>query len=309
MSKRGALIASACALAAVAVGAWVFLAPRGMPASELAAPHQADLANGEAVFIAANCTGCHATPDQDDRLQLAGGLKLSSSFGDFVAPNISPDPRYGIGAWTEAEFVNALKRGVGRNGQHLYPSLPYPAYSKMTTADVRDLFAYLKTLPAVAKPTAPHDLRFPYTLRIGVGVWKALYFRPEEFKPDPGQSAAWNRGAYLAEGATHCAECHTPRDRLGGPIEDKRYAGAPSLEAGGRFANNITSHADGIGDWSEEDIASFLQTGQDRCFNEPAGMAAVLASTTRMSEEDVNALATYIRSLPPIPGGAEHKTC
>lgn len=309
MSKRGVLVVGACVLAAVVVAGWVFLAPRGLPASELAAAHRPDLANGEAVFIAANCSGCHAAPGQDDRLQLAGGLKLASSFGAFTAPNISSDPRHGIGGWSEREFVNALKRGVGRNGQHLYPSLPYPAYSRMTTADVRDLFAYLKTLPAVATPSAPHALRFPYNLRLGVGVWKALYFRPEEFKPDPTRSAAWNRGAYLAEGAAHCAECHTPRDAMGGPKLDQLYAGAPNLEAGGRYANNITPHADGIGDWSEEDIASFLQTGQDKCFNEPAGMAAVLASTTRMSEADVNALAAYIKALPPRPGGAEHKTC
>ena len=149
----------------------------------------------------------------------------------FVTPNITPDRQYGIGGWSELEFVNAMKRGVGRHGEHLYPAFPYSAYSLMHTADVRDLFAYLKTLPAVARPTAPHELGFPYSLRPAVGFWKLLYFHPHDFAPDAKQSAAWNRGAYLAEGPAHCAECHTPRGALGGPKLDKLYAGAPNLES------------------------------------------------------------------------------
>lgn len=308
MLRRGLIAVVVLALVA-AVAVWFLIAPRGLPASAVAAGYHPDLANGQVMFIAGNCSACHATPGQDDRTQLAGGLKLKSPFGTFVTPNISPDAKYGIGAWSELQFVNAMKRGVDDGGQHLYPAFPYSAYSLMRTSDVRDLFAYIKTLPAVAKPTAPHELKFPFSLRPAVGFWKLLYFKPHEFTPDPKRSAAWNRGAYLAEGPAHCAECHTPRGPLGGPELDKLYAGAPNLEAGGRFASNITPHKDGIGDWSEQDIADFLKSGTDKCFNEPTGMRDVVASTSKLSDQDLAAIAAYIHALPAIPGARTHKTC
>jgi len=261
------------------------------------------------MFTAGNCSACHMTPGQEDRLHLAGGLKLKSPFGTFVTPNITPDAKNGIGAWTELEFINAMKRGTGRHGEHLYPAFPYSAYSLMKTSDVRDLFAYLKTLPAVAQPTPPHDLKFPFSLRPTVGFWKLLYFKPHEFVVDPKRSDAWNRGAYLAEGPAHCAECHTPRNVLGGPELDKLYSGAPNLEAGGRFASNITPDKDGAGDWSEQDMADFLQSGTDKCFNEPTGMREVVASTSKLSADDLAAIGSYIHALPPIPGNPKHKTC
>lgn len=293
-----------------AVAFWLITMPKKLPASVLAAGYQPNLANGEAMFNAGNCSGCHITQGQADRTQLAGGLKLKSPFGTFVAPNISPDPKAGIGAWSELEFVNAVKRGTGRRGEHLYPAFPYASYALLKTTDVRDLFAYMKTLPPVATPSAPHELGFPFNIRLVLGGWKFLYFKPHEFVADPKQSAVWNRGAYLAEGAAHCAECHTPRNALGGPETDKLYAGAPNLEAGGRFATNITAHPkDGIGDWTVDDIASLLSSGTDRCFNEPTGMAGVLASTAKLSAEDNTAIATYIHALPAKAGNGKHKTC
>src|SRR5213075_544019 len=198
------------------VGFLVITAPKKLPASDLAAGYTPNVANGELMFTAGNCSACHMTPGQTDRTHLAGGLKLPSPFGTFVVPNITPDPKFGIGAWTEAEFANAMKRGTGRHGEHLYPAFPYASYSLMKTTDVRDLFAYLKTLPAVAKATAPHELKFPFNIRLAVGGWKFLYFHTHEFTPDPKKSAAWNRGEYLAEGPAHCAECHTQRNALGG---------------------------------------------------------------------------------------------
>ena len=297
-------------LIAVGVGAGLFItAPKTLPASELAAGYQPNVANGQEMFIAGNCSACHATPGQDDRTQLAGGLKLKSPFGTFVTPNISPDPKYGIGGWTEAQFVNAMKRGTGRHGEHLYPAFPYAAYSLMKTSDVRDLFAYMKTLPAVAKPTAPHELKFPFNIRLAVGGWKLLYFHPHEFVADPKKSAAWNRGEYLAEGPAHCAECHTPRNALGGEELAQLYDGAPNLEAGGRFASNITPSKDGLGDWSEQDLTDFLKSGTDKCFNEPTGMRDVIASTGKLSDADVAAIADYIHALPSIAGNPKHKTC
>ena len=306
---RRALIVVALLAVVVAGSLWVLTAPKPLSASALAAGYHPDLANGQAMFIAGNCQACHAIPGAVDRTQLGGGLKLKSPFGTFVTPNISPDPKSGIGGWTELQFVNAMKRGVDDGGAHLYPAFPYPAYSLMKTSDVRDLFAYLKTLPAVAKPSAPHELAFPFSIRRAVGVWKLLYFKPHEFVADPKRSAAWNRGAYLAEGPAHCAECHTARNALGGPELDKLYAGAPNLEAGGRFASNITPSKDGLGDWSEQDIADFLKSGQDKCFNEPTGMKEVIASTGKLSDADLAALAAYIHALPPIAGNPKHKTC
>ena len=306
---RRALIVLAVLAVVVAVALWVLTAPRPLPASVLAAGYHPNLANGEAMFVAGNCSACHATPGQDDRAKLGGGLKLRSAFGTFVTPNISPDPKHGIGGWSELAFLNAMKRGVDDEGGHLYPAFPYSSYSLMKTSDVRDVFAYIKTLPAVATPSQPHQLKFPFSIRRTVGVWKLLYFHPHEFVPDPKRSAAWNRGAYLAEGPAHCAECHTPRNALGGEDEAKLYAGAPNLEPGGRFASNITPSKDGLGDWSEQDIADFLKSGQDKCFNEPTGMKDVIASTSKMSDADLAAIAAYIHALAPIAGNPKHKTC
>jgi mono/diheme cytochrome c family protein len=308
MLKRAIVVVGVLALV-VAVGVWFLIAPKPLPASEIATGYQPNVANGHEMFIAGNCSACHATPGQDDRTRLAGGLTLKSPFGTFVTPNISPDAKFGIGGWSEIAFVNAMKRGVDDEGHHLYPAFPYSAYSLMKTSDVRDLFAYIKTLPAVATPTAPHQLKFPFNLRPAVGFWKLLYFKPHEFVADPAKSAAWNRGAYLAEGPAHCAECHTARGALGGPELDKLYAGAPNLEAGGRFASNITPNKDGIGDWSEQDLAEFLKTGTDKCFNEPTGMKDVVLSTSKLSEDDVAGIAAYIHALPPIAGAPKHKTC
>jgi mono/diheme cytochrome c family protein len=308
MLKRVLIIVGALVLVAVAAG--LFLTwPKKLPASVITASYTPDLANGEAMFHAGNCSACHMTQGQDDRLQLAGGLELKSPFGTFVAPNITPDRTHGIGAWSELEFVNAMKRGVGRDGAHLYPAFPYPSYALMTTKDVRDLFAYIKTLPASPRADVPHKLSFPYNVRLAVGGWKLLYFRPEEFEPQPARSALWNRGRYLAEGPAHCAECHTPRGALGGPDLDKLYVGAENLEEGGRFATNITPHKDGVGDWTEQDMFDFLKTGMDKCFNEPEGMRSVLASTARYSDEDLRALSHYIMTLPPKAGNGKHKTC
>lgn len=293
----------------LSAAAWILTSPAKLAEAALAAPHTPNLENGRVLFTAANCSGCHMTVGQSDRARLGGGRQLKSPFGTFVVPNISPDPRHGIGSWSDVELINAVKRGVGRKGEHLYPSFPYPSYSLMTTGDVRDILAYIKTLPVDERANAPHDLAFPYAIRRSVGAWKLLYFRPREFVADEQRSPEWNRGRYLAEGAAHCVECHTPRNALGGLDRDKLYAGAPNLEAGGKFAVNITPHRSGIGDWSEQEIADFLSSGLNNCFNEPAGMAAVLASTTLLPANENAALATYIKSLSPKPDNGSRKAC
>lgn len=297
-------------LAVVGAGiGWFITRPQTVPATELVAGYKPDIANGQVIFNAGNCSACHMTQGQEDRTQLAGGLRMVSPFGTFFTPNISSDKTAGIGGWTETQFVNAMKRGTGRNGEHLYPAFPYSSYSLLKTSDVRDLFAYMQTLPASATPSKSHELKFPFNIRLAVGGWKFLYFKPREFVADTTKSPAWNRGKYLAEGPAHCAECHSPRNALGGVEAGREYAGAPNLEAGGRFANNITPSKDGIGDWSAQDMADFLKSGTDKCFNEPAGMKEVLESTKAYSDEDAAAMGEYLHSLPAKDGNGDKKTC
>ncbi|MBX9588176.1 MAG: cytochrome c [Hyphomonadaceae bacterium] len=271
------------------------------------APRTASLANGETMFNVGGCAACHATPKQDDHRRLGGGLALATPFGTFKVPNISPDARFGIGAWPEEAFVNAMLRGVGRNGEHLYPAFPYTSYQRMAVDDVRDLFQFIKSLPAETVASEPHALPFPFNVRRGLGLWNLLYLDGKAFAPDPARSASLNRGAYLVEGPGHCAECHSPRTVLGGIIADRRFAGGVDAEGKG-WVPNITPHADGLASWSDKDIAYLLQSGLTPD-NDSVGstMAAVAASMGRLSDADRAAMAAYLKSLPSRPGRAPPK--
>jgi mono/diheme cytochrome c family protein len=292
--------------AAAALGFYVLTMP-SLAVTEPLPARTADLANGETMFNIGGCASCHATPKQDDTRRLGGGLALATPFGTFKVPNISPDARFGIGAWPEQAFVNAVLRGVGRNGEHLYPAFPYTSYQRMALDDVRDLFAFLKSLPAEAKPSEPHSLPFPFSVRRGLGLWKQIYLDGKAFAADPGKSAQANRGTYLIEGPGHCAECHSPRDVLGGIVPQRRFAGGADAEGKG-WVPNITPHADGIEAWSEKDIAYMLKTGFTPD-NDSVGsaMADVAANTGKLSDDDRAAMAAYIKSLPPRPGKAPPK--
>jgi mono/diheme cytochrome c family protein len=287
------------ALAAVAVALWIATAPQSVPASALVG-HTVDPANGRSMFEAGGCASCHAVPGDTDQQRLGGGLALHSPFGTFYVPNISPDPRDGIGAWTEAQFVTALLKGTSPDGRHYYPAFPYTSYQRMAVGDVRDLFAHIKTLPAVQGKVRGHDLPFPLTIRRAIGVWKLLYLDGMPFLPDPARDTAWNRGAYLVNGPGHCAECHSPRNRLGAIVATQRFAGGPNPDGRG-FIPNITQLA--LKDWSEKDIAYLLQTGQapDGDFV-GSSMAEVVRNTARLSAEDRAAVANYVKSLAPVAG-------
>ncbi len=295
----------AIALVVVALGVvagaalWLLTRPQVIPAAALP-PRSADLANGATMFHAGGCAECHATPGEKDRTRLGGGLALRSPFGTFHVPNISPDVRSGIGAWTEAQFVSAVMRGTSPSGGHLYPSFPYTSYAHMRVEDVRDMFAYIRTLPAVDHRTPDHALPFPFDIRAGIGLWKLLFFDTRPFVPDPAKSAAWNRGAYLVNGPAHCAECHSNRNVLGGIVESQRFAGGPNPEGRG-WIPNITPK--GIGDWSEKDIADLLDTGMTPDGDIVGGsMAAVVRGTSQLPAADRAAIATYIKALPPREG-------
>jgi len=298
MLRKLILLAVAAAVVGLAVF-WFVTMPATVPASALAA-RAPDLANGKEMFYAGGCTSCHATPNQDDKTRLGGGLGLKSPFGTFYVPNISPDPNDGLGKWTEPDFVTAMTKGTSPDGRHYFPAFPYTSYQHMRVEDVRDLFAYLKTLPAVQGRVRDHDVPFPFNVRRLVGGWKFLFLDGKPFEPDSSRSAQWNRGAYLVNGPGHCAECHSPRNALGGIIAVQRFAGGPNPEGEG-WVPNITQA--GLKDYSEKDIEYLLETG-----NTPEGdsvggaMASVIRNTSQLSPEDRAAMAVYIKSLPPVEG-------
>ncbi|MDE2379975.1 cytochrome c [Bradyrhizobium sp.] len=284
---------------AAAVGLyWWLSAP---VAAVLAAPARApDLVNGREMFNAGGCASCHAVPNQPDRHRLGGGLPIRSPFGTFYAPNISPDPADGIGRWSEADFVNAVMKGVSPDGAHYFPAFPYTSYVHADVDDLRDLFAWLKTLPAVPGRVRDHDLPFPFNIRRNVGIWKLLFMDDRPAAADPARSPQWNRGAYLVNGPGHCAECHSPRNLLGGLISAQRFAGGPNPDGEG-WVPNITQK--GIGDWSEKDIAEFLETGDMPEGDSASGaMRPVIKNLAQLTAEDRAAMAAYLKSLPPVEG-------
>jgi mono/diheme cytochrome c family protein len=290
-------------LAAILIAAfWFVTVPETVPASALA-PRNPDLANGRLMLFAGGCATCHATPDQDDRTRLGGGLAIKTVFGTFYAPNISPDPNNGIGGWSEADFVTALTKGTSPEGRHYFPVFPYGSYQNMALAVVRDLFAYLKTLPAVDARSREHAVSFPFNIRRLVGGWKFLFLASEHYRPDPAQPPAMQRGAYLVNGPGHCAQCHSPRNALGGIIASQRFAGGPDQDLKGKDAwvPNITQK--GLADWSEKDIAYMLETGDTPDGDSVGGsMAQVVKNTAQLKPEDRAAIAAYVKSLPAVEG-------
>ena len=288
-------------LAIIGLGVfWGLTIPATVPASAL--PQRTpNLDNGKTMFTIGGCSSCHATPEQDDKSRLGGGLGLKSPFGTFYAPNISPDPNAGIGKWSEADFVTAMVKGVSPEGSHLYPAFPYTSYQRMRFDDVRDLFAYLKTLPVAQDKSKPHDVPFPFNIRRSLGVWKFLFLDGKTFAPDPSKDAVWNRGAYLANGPGHCAECHSPRNLLGGIITSQRYAGGPDPSGDpGSFVPNITQKSL---TYSKENLIKLFETGETPDADSLGGeMGKVIGNLKQLSAADREAIATYILSLPPVEG-------
>lgn len=258
-------------------------------------------ARGEIVFAAGNCTSCHTDLKNKGPL-LAGGRALETPFGVFFGPNITPDPVHGIGRWSDDDFVRALRKGLSPKGEHYFPVFPYPAFTGLTDRDLRDLKAYIFTLPPVPQPNKPHRAPFPFNLRLGAAVWKLLYFREGPMVPDSNRDPIRNRGRYLVEAAGHCAECHTQRDRFGGLKRDMWLAGSTD-GAEGKPAPNITPDKDtGIGNWKESDLVYFLETGT-LPDGDVAGslMAEVIRyGTGRLPAEDRKAIAAYLGTVKPV---------
>lgn len=259
-----------------------------------------DAEKGQRIFTAAGCASCHMADGAtgDAQLVLKGGQKFPSPFGTFVAPNISQDPEQGIGGWTLAQFASAVKRGVSPEGEHLYPAFPYAAYAKMQMQDVADLFAYMKTLPADPTPSAVHELGFPFNIRMALGGWKLLYLSQDWALPG-NLTPTEDRGRYLAEALSHCAECHTPRDMLGGLETTRWLAGAadPSDPTGKGRVPNITPAKLS---WSEEEIVAYLTTGFTPEYDSVGGhMAHVVENYAKLPVEDAVAVAAYLKRVEP----------
>jgi mono/diheme cytochrome c family protein len=290
-------IISLAALTAIAgVSAFWFLTIPATISAGALAPHAPDLANGRTMFLTGGCSSCHAVPKQEDQTRLGGGLALNSPFGVFYVPNISSDPTDGIGDWSEAQFVTAMVKGTSPSGEHLYPALPYTSYQRMRLDDLRDLFAYLKTLPAVSGKVRNHDLPFPFNIRRTLGLWKLLFLDGKTFTPDLAQSAQWNRGAYLVNGPGHCAECHSPRNMFGAIVSGRRFTGGQSPTGQGGIPN-ITQGK--LHDWSVEDFAEVLDTGMTPDSDRVGGqMVEVVRNTSQLSAGDREAIAVFLKSLP-----------
>ena len=301
----GRLTGLALLLAMIGAAAFWFLTePRlAIPRENYAAlEKQADPARGEVIFNAGGCAACHATPGQEDRLKLGGGLVLPSQFGKFHVPNISPDTVGGIGLWSAGDLANAMLAGVSPKGEHYYPAFPFTTYAHAKTGDIADLWAFLRTLPPVSASKTAHELPFPFSIRRGLGLWKQLFLDRTPVADDPSKSPSWNRGRYLTEALGHCAECHSPRNFIGGIDSGKRYSGGPNPEGKG-IVPNITQAPDGLAKWSRDDIAELLKSGFTPEYDSVGGsMAAVVRNTSRLPEADRIAMAEYIKSLPPVAG-------
>lgn len=295
MGNRTATFAIATFLfTALAIAVATFAA-----ATQAAAQTSPDVAaRGKAVFDAAGCLGCHT---EKGGAELAGGGPLATPFGTFYAPNITPDPDHGIGRWSEADFVKALREGTSPGGSPYFPVFPYSSFTRMTAQDISDLWAYLRTVPPSAKPSRAHDVPFPFSIRLALVPWKWMFFSAGEYMPDPRHDAAWNRGAYIVEALTHCGECHTPRNAVGALQRDLWLSGA-RMPVGDLIATNLTPDRTGIINWKADDLVAALKTGELPEGGTLGGeMGEVVAnSTSKMSDYDLKAIVAYLKALPPL---------
>ncbi|MBI2960199.1 MAG: cytochrome c [Betaproteobacteria bacterium] len=263
-----------------------------------AACAQGDAKRGQYLAKAGGCLGCH-TEDRKDAAAFAGGRALKTPFGIFHGPNITPHAQAGLGRWSEADFIRAMRMGVRPDGGHYYPAFPYPSFTRIANSDLRDLWAYLKTLPPSSRPNRAHELRFPFGWRFLVAAWKWLYFSPGPFVADKARSPQVNRGAYLAQALGHCGECHTPRNFLGGPRRDRHLAGTKSGPEGKRVPNLTPAKLKGLSDAELKDLLQTGITSEGDVLAETMG-EVVRNTTSQLTPEDLDALIAYLRALPAI---------
>ena len=259
---------------------------------------QGDAKRGQYLAKVGGCVGCH-TEDKKDAATFAGGRALKTPFGTFYGPNITPHPDAGIGRWTEADFIRAMRFGERPDGANYFPAFPYPSFTRIADADLRDLWAYLRSLAPSSHTNQVHDLRFPFGWRLLVTGWKWFFFAPGPLASDGRLSSVINRGAYLVQALGHCGECHTPRNFLGGPKQDRFLAGGKGPDDK-RIPNLTPTRLKKI---SDGELKDFLQTGIFADGDVAAeSMSEVVRNTTsQLATEDLAALMAYLRALPPLP--------
>jgi mono/diheme cytochrome c family protein len=262
---------------------------------------QGDVQRGLYLSKAAGCVGCHTqqTKDPKEAVPYAGGRALKTPFGTFYGPNITPHPTAGIGKWSEADFIRAMREGRRPDGAHYFPAFPYPSFTGITDADLRDLWAYLRSLPQSARASQEHELGFLYRWRFLVGPWKWLYFKQGPMTPDPKRTAVLNRGDYLVNALGHCGECHTPRNFMGGMKRERHLAGTEQGPEG-KSVSNITPAR--LKKWGDAEIRDFLQTGMtsDGDVTSETMGEVVTNTTSQLVPADMAALIAYLRSIPPV---------
>jgi mono/diheme cytochrome c family protein len=277
----------------------------GLPRAQAQTPatagnHAEVVARGEYLARAGDCIACHTIPGAS---LFGGGRPMVTPFGTLFSPNISSDKETGIGEWTADEFYRMLHEGKSRDGSVLYPAMPYASYTKVTRADSDAIYAYLQSTPPIHQPNRPHEMRFPYDQRKLLLGWRTLFFRPGEYRPDPAQSVEWNRGAYLVEGLGHCTMCHTAINALGGNSKSKEFQGG-LIPVQDWYAPSLTSNKEaGLGDWSIDDIVGLLHAGVSNRGAVYGPMAEVVYDSFQyLSEDDVRAVAVYLKALPAHSG-------
>lgn len=282
----------------VAVAEYKAGSPTGVPADFTSTD---PIERGKYLTVAADCQACHTAKGGTP---FAGGLAFKLPFGTIWSPNITPDKETGIGAWTDAEFIAAVREGKGRKAR-LYPAMPYTSYTYLTDADVTAIRAYLATLAPVRKQRPKLTFSWPYNQRWLMGIWGALFNPNERFEPNIDRSPEWNRGAYLAEALGHCGECHTPRNLAQAMNNRKKYAGA--VAAGWRAFNITSDKTSGVGGWSDAELIQYLSQGHAPGRGTAAGPMgeAVDLSLSKLTRSDIAAIVTYLRSIPAISTGDE----
>ena len=258
---------------------------------------------GRYLATASDCIACHSV---HNGTPMAGGLRMASPVGEIVSTNITPSTTHGIGNYTEQQFADALRKGIRADGAPLYPAMPYTAYAVMSDADIHALYAYfMQGVAPVDQPTAATSLPFPMNIRSSMHVWNAMFLDDKPLPAEPARSEQWQRGRYLAMGAAHCSTCHTPRGVL---MQEKAGEFLGGAQVGSWYAPNITSHATaGIGSWSEAELVQYLRTGRIAGKAQAAGSMAeaISFSFSKMTDGDLQAIASYIKSVPPVEGSGQ----
>jgi mono/diheme cytochrome c family protein len=294
LTKRTLLLGSATGLAAVLVAVFALSWQPAWPAlANSSAPlDPAIVARGEQLAHVGNCAGCHTARGGRP---FAGGRPLEAPFGTVFATNITPDPETGIGLWSRKAFARALRDGVARSGDLLYPAFPYDHFTHASDADIDALYAFLMTRPAVQARAPANRLKEPFGFRPLLAGWNLLFLHKGPLADDPGQSAEWNRGRALAEGLAHCGGCHTPRNEFGAERSDRAYDGGWTE---GWYAPPLNASSPAVRPWTADALFAYLCTGLSATHAAAAGpMGSVTRGLAQASEDDVRAIAVYFASL------------